>query len=83
ASLSPFVRLQMEEPAIRILVYEHFNAFVRKNVMKYNRQDLPVNFVGSMADAYRDVLTDVLKANDLLVGKIIQRPIERLAEYHS
>jgi hypothetical protein len=36
-----------------------------------------------MADAYRDVLTDVLKANDLLVGKIIQRPIERLAEYHS
>lgn len=83
ASLSPFVHQQLDEPAIRILVYEHFNAFVRKNVMKYNRQDLPVNFVGSMADAYRDVLTDVLKANDLLVGKIIQRPIERLAEYHS
>lgn len=83
ASFSPFIHQHLDEPAIRILVYEHFNAFVRKNVMKYNRHDLPVNFVGSMADAYREVLTDVLKANDLLVGKIIQRPIERLADYHS
>ena len=82
ASLSPFIREHLDEPAISILVYEHFNAFVRKNVLKYQRPDLCVSFVGSIAEHYRDVLSNTLQANDLQLGEILSRPIERLWTYH-
>lgn len=82
ASLSPFIHEHLDEPAISILVYEHFNAFVRKNVLKYQRPDLCVSFVGSIAEHYRDVLSNTLQANDLQLGEILSRPIERLWTYH-
>ena len=82
ASLSPFVHEHLEEPAISILVYEHFNAFVRKNILKYQRHDLPVSFVGSMAAHYREVLINTLHANNLQLGEILSRPVEQLLKYH-
>ena len=83
ASLSPFICQHVDEPVVNVMVYEHFNTFVRKNVMRYHRPDLPVSLVGGIAEHYRDILVNVLRANDLLVGEIIPHPIMRLTAYHS
>ncbi len=82
ASLSPFIHEHLDDPAVSIMVFEHFNAFVRKNILKYHHHDLPISCVGSIAEHYSDVLINTFHANDLQIGEILSRPIERLAAYH-
>mgnify|MGYP002857735619 CR=1 FL=1 len=82
ASLSPFIheRLCMDE--MRYLVVSNFRLFLQRNVAPYRRPDLAVSFVGSIAWHYRDELAEALRAENLLLGKVVRSPLGGLSEFH-
>lgn len=83
ASLTPFLSEYIEEPAIHRLVLNAFKAFFVRNVAHYmDYKSLPVNFVGSVAFNFRDVLGEAAAAIDCNLGKVIQSPLEGLISYH-
>ena len=84
ASLSPFLAENIEEPSVHRLVLNAFKSFFVRNVENYNGyKELPVNFIGSIAYNYKDVLDEAAKALYITIGKIIKSPMEGLIKYHS
>lgn len=81
AELSQFCARHLSDPAIRQLVYDHFDAFVKRNLLQY-LPALPVSFVGSIAYYYKEILESVLADNHLTLGTIMKDPIEGLKQYH-
>ena len=82
ASLSPFIMNHLDNPSIREIVVYNFREFFRKNIVPYNRPDLQVHFVGSMAHHYREQLEEAAKAEGFKLGNILQSPMEGLLAYH-
>ena len=82
ASLSPFIRRHTELPQVHQLVVDNFRDFFRRNVLRYQRPDLPVGFVGSIACSYDDCLHEAAMAEGLTLGRIMKTPIDGLVAYH-
>lgn len=80
AELSQFCARHLANPAIRQLVYDHFDAFVKRNLLQYEKRQ--VSFVGSIAFYYKEILETVLADNHLTLGSIMKDPIEGLKQYH-
>lgn len=84
ASVSRFLLNYIEEPAVHRLVLNEFKAFFVRNVVHYTGyKDLPVNFVGSIAYNYLDVLQEAAAAVDCNLGKVTASPMEGLIAYHT
>ncbi len=84
ASLSPFLAQNISEPCVHDLVLNSFKAFFKRNIMQYdNYQNLKVNFIGSVAYYYKEVLAEAAQAMGIQIGTIIQSPMEGLIKYHS
>lgn len=84
ASVTPFLIQNIEEPAIHTLVLNAFKAFFVRNIAQYQGyRDLKVNFIGSIAYYYRDVLEEAANACECTVGTIIKSPMEGLIRFHS
>ena len=53
-----------------------------RTIFQYDYKNLEVNFVGSIAYYYQDILKEVAAGLGVKVGKILKAPIEGLIEYH-
>lgn len=82
ASLVPFIKANSQHPAIHEMLVAEFTRFLQRNVIPYNRADLPVNFVGGVANNFTDEITAACKACGLQMGKIIARPALEMQKYH-
>ena len=84
ASVTPFLIQNIHEPAIHSLVLNAFKAFFVRNIAQYQGyRDLKVNFIGSIAYYYREVLEEAAKACECTIGSIIKSPMEGLIAFHS
>ncbi len=83
AQISKFASQNIDNQEVKAVVEASFNTFVERNLKLYGNPDLPVNFVGSVAFAFKDLLTQVLENQGFKIGKIIKEPIEELVKYHS
>lgn len=84
ASVTPFLIQNIEEPAVHRLVLNSFKSFFVRNIANYdNYRELPVNFVGSIAFYYQEVLREAASAMDCTVGTIIKSPMEGLIKFHT
>ena len=83
ASLSPFLLKNIEEPAVKSLVYNSFSLFLTRNVKQYDYKNYPVYFIGSIAYHYREILEEAVLASGMKLGEILQNPMEGLVKYHS
>ena len=83
ASTSTFIIEHLDNPTLRQLVIDNFRQFFRSNIDPYNRKDLPVHFVGSMAFHYRSQLEEAAKLEGYAIGQTLQSPMEGLIKYHS
>ena len=76
ASLSKFIGSHIaEEQWIEDMVVDCFRDFFRKNVRHYNRRDLSVSFVGSVAYYYKAQLMKAAELEGYKVGKILRQPL--------
>ena len=84
ASVTPFLIQNIEEPAIHRLVLNSFKSFFVRNISQYpGYKELKINFIGSIAYYYREVLAEAAAAVDCTVGTIIKSPMEGLIRFHS
>lgn len=83
ATTSLFIAERMDNPLLKQLVVDNFCQFFRCNIVPYQHPELPVHFVGSMADAYPEALKEAAKKEKFRVGTIVKSPIDGLVKYHS
>lgn len=83
AGLSPFLAANIQEPAIHQLVLNSFKSFLERNVKKYDYQNYTVNFVGSVAYHYKDILIEAANQTNIRLGRIEQSPMDGLIKYHT
>lgn len=84
ASVTPFLIQNIDEPAIHALVLNAFKAFFVRNIAQYEGyRDLKVNFIGSIAFYYKNVLEEAAAECGCTVGTIIKSPMKGLIEFHS
>jgi len=82
ASFAPLVnKLELKE---KIEITEKvFNEFLEERILKLETSRTnPINFVGSIAHSFSKELEDMMKSNNLALGKIVEKPIDNLVEYH-
>lgn len=84
ASIVPFISQHvLRNHALEDMVINNFREFLRLNVHPYCRPDLPLFFVGGVANAFAVQLFKAVESESLLFGKIITRPINSLIKYHN
>ena len=83
ASFMPFVSDHKDHPYMKDMVYQGLAKFINIHVWCYdNFREVPVNFVGSIAYYFRDVLEEVATNHRFTIGKIEKKPIFQLVKYH-
>ena len=83
AQFSHFASEHIKEPFIENIIENCFRDFVKEQVLQYEEAKYyPIGFVGSIAAVFQKQLQTILEEFELKLGKIIQNPIEGLAEYH-
>jgi N-acetylglucosamine kinase-like BadF-type ATPase len=83
ASFSPFLLENINNPYIRNLVTNSFDEFFRKNVSKYsNYQTVKINFTGSVAFFFSEVLKESAQKAGITTNKIYRSAIEGLIDFH-
>jgi N-acetylglucosamine kinase-like BadF-type ATPase len=69
---------------IENIIEDGLNDFFFQHLCKYNEVwKYPVNFVGSVAYGFKDVLKELCNSYEFELGKILKNPMEGLIKYHS
>ncbi|MCB0644292.1 MAG: hypothetical protein KDC44_21760, partial [Phaeodactylibacter sp.] len=72
-----------QHPAIQKLIIGSFGIFLDRHVLKYvDFLEYPIHFIGSIAHYFRNELEIACRERNLLLGKVIPRPIDELVSFH-
>jgi N-acetylglucosamine kinase-like BadF-type ATPase len=83
ASFAKFAGEYKNEPYIKDLISSVFEVYIKSHILKYKQhKEIPVNFVGSIAYLYQDLLSELSQQYGFKIGKIIKQPIEALFAFH-
>ncbi|MFM2327456.1 MAG: hypothetical protein RIR31_1658 [Bacteroidota bacterium] len=66
------------------IIEDGFNDFFFNHLYKYRESwTLPINFVGSVAFGFKDVLKEMCSTYELQLGKVLKKPMDGLVKYHA
>lgn len=82
ASTASFISQHLDFKPLRQMVIDNFRSFFQRNVTHYQRPDLPVHAVGSIAWYFQEELREAAKTEGFHLGNIMQTPMEGLVKYH-
>lgn len=82
ASFVPVIEENISHPYCRELVTEGFDSFIRRNILPYGNDKLPLAFTGSIAAVFRDILTERVEAAGYAISSILPSPADGLCRYH-
>jgi N-acetylglucosamine kinase-like BadF-type ATPase len=84
ATFARFISDNNEHPFIHELLYAGFKEFLERLVIKYEgSRELPVHFIGSIAQLNQEILQEVMDELGLKPGIILKSPMDGLIKYHS
>lgn len=83
ASLCPFIHEHLSCQPLREMVVDEFRRFFRMNVAPYEREDLPVSFVGSVATYFASELGEAAAAEGFCLGRVVRSPMSGLVAFHT
>ena len=84
ASVTPFLSKNINVSEIHELVYNAFRAFFRRNIRQYTQYESHnVNFIGSIAYYFADVLREAAEAEGCNIGSIVKCPMNGLIAFLS
>lgn len=84
ASFAIFLAENRGHYMIENIIEDGLNDFFFTHIYKYKESwTLPINFVGSIALGFKDVLQDLCNTYELELGKVHKTPMKGLIEYHS
>lgn len=83
ANFNKFVVERKEHPYFQKMVFEEMMNFFDYQVLPYEEsKEAEINFIGSIAYYYENILRSAAAELNLNVGQIVQKPIESLVDYH-
>ena len=83
ASFVPFLIENRGHYMIENIIEDAFNDFFFQHVYKYKESwTMPVNFIGSVAFGFKDILKDLCSTYELELGKVLKNPMEGLVKFH-
>lgn len=83
ASFTRFMGEHRSHPLIQKIIFNSFDEFLDRHVRKYEGHlKLPINFIGSIAFHFQDILLAALRQRNMQVGNFIPKPIDALADFH-
>ena len=77
---TPFLSRYIDEEYCRNIVRYNFEQLAKRSLSQYDTARLSVNFVGSVAAIFEDILTEVLQEHGMNKGIIVRSPIENLVK---
>lgn len=84
ASFAPFIQENIDDSSINSLCKNAFKAFFDNQIGFYNKNEYKsVNFIGSIAFYFKDIIAEVAEKEDIPLGKIIASPMSQLIEFHT
>ena len=84
ASYAAFLSENRGNYMIENILEDGLNDFFFNHLNKYTESwTLPVNFVGGVAYAFRDVLQELCESYQLELGTVLKAPMEGLVEFHT
>src|SRR5215210_3385554 len=84
ASFALFLAENRGHYMIENIIEDGLNDFFFQHLNKYNEVwKYPVNFVGSVADGFKDVIQNLCASYEFELGKVLKNPMQGLAKYHS
>lgn len=81
ASFTHFLAAHREEAEIRELLVKEFRLFFVRNLRIYDRTDLCVNIVGSLAVIFESELQTAAAETGFKLGKLLRSPADSLADF--
>jgi N-acetylglucosamine kinase-like BadF-type ATPase len=83
ASFTDFLVENRGHYMIENIIEDSFNDFFFNHVYKYRESwTMPINFTGSVAFGFKDVLKDMCSSFELQLGKVIKKPMDGLVKFH-
>ena len=83
ASFTLFLAENRGHYMIENIIEDVLNDFFYQHLLKYKEiWEYPINFIGSVAFGFSDILQELCAAYEFKVGKILQKPMEGLIAYH-
>jgi glucosamine kinase len=83
ASFTYFLKKHQGNPYVKKMLADAFQVFTSNNIAKYvNYRKYPIGLVGSIAFHFSGIFEQIAHKNGIKIVKILERPIEGLAEYH-
>ncbi|WP_419868842.1 BadF/BadG/BcrA/BcrD ATPase family protein [Chryseobacterium sp. CT-SW4] len=83
ADFNRFVVERKTHPYFQNMVFEEMKNFFDYQVLPYEEsKEAEINFIGSIAYYYENILRSAAAELNLNVGNVVQKPIERLVDYH-
>ncbi len=84
ASFSKFLFDNLDNTFCHDLVEKCFVEFFEKYILKYPMcHEVSVNFVGSVAFYYKNLLMKVADSQGISIGRVLETPIGGLVDYHN
>ena len=83
ASFGPFAGKHKDHPHIKALVRNGIRKFIDAHVKCFKESaTVKVNFVGSVAKAFEDVIREELAKDNLHFGRVLAKPVNSLIAFH-
>jgi N-acetylglucosamine kinase-like BadF-type ATPase len=83
ATFSEFLIRNKSYPVFREIILKGLDRFINHQILQFdNATEIPIHFVGSIAFYLVEEIKEVLVSKGLTIGKVVQRPIDNLVEYH-
>ena len=84
ASFAIFLAENRGHYMIENIIEDGLNDFFFTHIYKYRESwTLPINFIGSVAFGFKDVLQELCNTYELELGKVLKAPMKGLIEFHS
>ena len=84
AGFTKFLADNRDHFMIENIIEDGLNDFFFTHLCKYKEVwNMPVNFAGSVAFGFKDVLQQLCNSYEFELGSVIKNPMEGLVEYHS
>ena len=84
ASFAVFLSENRGHYMVENIIEDGINDFFFTHICKYTESwTLPIHFIGSVADAFKDVIKEMCDSYELQLGKILKNPMEGLVKYYT
>lgn len=83
ATFSRFLIKHKENEVFQQIIANGLERFINHQILQFkNAREVPIHFIGSIAFYLEEEIKKALELKGLTMGRIVQRPIDELVNYH-